>query len=368
MNRRILFLANHDMVIYNFRRELVERLLKEENEVYISSPYGDRIDLLTAIGCKFIKTEFNRHGKNPVKDIDLFKRYCRIIKEIKPNVVLTYTIKPNIYGGIACQFCGVPYISNVTGLGTSIENGGILSFISCHLYKTGIKKASTVFFQNKYNQELFETEIFKPDNTLLLPGSGVNLMENCLEQYPDEGPLRFLFIGRIMKDKGIEEYLACAKYVKSKHPSFCFSIVGPYDDDSYADEITKLSEEGIITYYGFQKDIHSIIKKHHAIIHPSYHEGLSNVLLEAAATGRPILASLVPGCMETFDNGISGIGFEVKNAQSLIAAVDKFIALPYEEKKEMGLRGRKKVEREFDRKIVVSAYIEEIDKAVKSTV
>lgn len=363
---KVLILTNSINGLYSFRRELIEELINEKFEVYISSPVGYRKEYFEKLKCIFIETSIARHGLNPISDLNLVFKYIKIIKKINPKVVLTYTIKPNIYGGIACRLLKVPYISNITGLGTAIENKGILQKIALILYKLGLKKASCIFFQNESNQKFFLDKQIVSGKTILIPGSGVNLSHHCFEEYPcDNNKIKFLFIGRIMKDKGINELLEAAIQIKAKFSNVHFDLIGDCEED-YNKCLQELQEQGIIKYHGRQNDVHPFIKESHAVILPSYHEGMANVLLEAASTGRPVLASRVPGCQETFDDGVSGFGFEVKNVKSLVEAIIKFIELPYEKKKEMGIAGRKKMEREFDRNIVVNAYLEEINRVIKN--
>lgn len=359
---KILVLANNGMGLYKFRKELLENLIRENNEVYISLPYDEYIPKLEKTGCKFIETHLDRHGTNPIKELNLLLFYLKTLRYVKPDVVLTYTIKPNIYGGIACRIAKVPYLANITGLGIGIENRGIIQKIALRLYKSALKKTSCAFFQNKSNRLLFINKNIIGSKSRLIPGSGVNLEEHSFEEYPeDDKNIRFLFIGRIMKDKGIDELLEAAKVIKVSYPDVQFDVVGRLD--GY--DIVRLNDyvkKGIINYYGQQDDVHSFIKRSHAIVLPSYHEGLSNVLLESAASGRPVIASRVPGCVETFDEGLSGLGFDVKSVTSLVEVLIKFINLPYEKKKSMGIAGRIKMEREFDRNIVINAYKEEISK------
>lgn len=357
---KILILGNSDLGIYKFRKELIQALIDDGNEVILSLPYGDYIPLLEGMGCKFCKTLFDRRGMNPFKDMRLLLQYSGYIQKIKPEVVLTYTIKPNIYGGIICRLHHVKYIANITGLGTAIENKGILSKILLFLYKIGLKNASQVFFQNKNNYLFFlNRKLVKTSRQI--PGSGVNLKEHCFEEYPEKTEkIYLLYVGRIMKDKGIGELLDGAEQLKEQHVDLCFDLVGGYDEENFSGRIKDLDRKGIIKYLGEQSDIHSIIKEHHAVILPSYHEGLSNVLLEAAACGRPVLTTNVPGCKETFEDGVSGIGFQPKSSMALINAVEKFLDLSYEEKRQMGIHGRKKMEREFDRQTVINAYMQEI--------
>lgn len=358
--KRVLILVNHDVYLWNFRVELIKRLLEVKYEVFISCPYGERIEDIKSLGCKYIETAISRHGTNPIKDIKLFLLYNKTIKKIKPNKVLSYTIKPNIYGGIACRMQKVPYIANITGLGAAVEKAGVLQSFTSFLYKHALRNAQKVFFQNKENQAFFEKKRIALGKHGLLPGSGVNLTKFQPLEYPPDDTIEFVFISRIMKEKGIDQYLEMAKVIKAKYPNTRFHICG-FCEESYEGILHMLQEQGIVQYHGMVKDVREIHKKSHCTVLPSYHEGMANVLLEAAATGRPVLASNVPGCRETFDEGISGFSFEPRSVDSLVQAIERFIALPHEQKAAMGLAGRKKMEREFDRQIVVDAYMREIE-------
>ena len=365
-----MLIGNHDIVIYNFRKELIKKLLEEGFEVAIALPYGKKVDLLIQSGCTFFETPIDRHGTNPLTDLKLMHHYKKIMREYNSDIVLTYTIKPTIYGGMACQKLGTPYIANITGLGTAVEQGGLKQKLILTLYKKAFKKVDCVFFQNKKNQSFFKEHHISISNQKLLPGSGVNLNEHRFEPYPEkDDTIRFLFIGRMMKDKGIDELLAAAQRIKEKHNHVFFDIIGFCEADYKGkDQLEILHNQKIINYLGHQDAIHEHIKAHHAVIHPSYHEGMANVLLEAAACGRPVLASNIPGCQEAFDEGITGFGFEPRNVSDLVRVIEKFIVLPYEDKKAMGIAGRKKMEREFDRQIVVDAYMEEIEKILKNKI
>lgn len=365
MKKKVLVLANSDVGLYKFRKELLKRLIEEGYEVYISLPDGEFVKNMSEMGCTFINTPMQRRGMNPFKDLGLLKRYIKILKDIKPHVVLTYTVKPNVYGGLACSIKKIPYISNVTGLGTSIENPGITQKIVLKLYKMGIRKAGCVFFQNHSNRDFFKDKRIISGNALLLPGSGVNLEEFRPVQYPEESEnIRFLFIGRIMRDKGINELFNAAQKVTEKYPDVKFDILGDYDED-YLEQTEALQKKGIVCYYGQQKDVRPFIEKSFAQVHPSYHEGMANVLLEAAACARPVIASDIPGCAETFEEGVSGFGVQAKNAGDLADKLIKFIELPYEEKKEMGIQGRKHTEKVFNRNIIVNQYIQQINKIME---
>lgn len=318
------------------------------------------MDLLS-IGCRLIHTSIDRRGMNPLKDISLFCEYIKILHKYDPDTVLLYTIKPNVYGGLACRLKRVSYISTITGLGTAFNKKGMLRTIVVLLYRIGLKNASTVMFQNCANMCVFR-DLKIGHNYRLIPGSGVDLTIHNFEPYPsDKMPISFTFVGRIMKDKGIEEFLEAAKAIKNEYPEVEFNLVGGFDE-SYQHNVEIYEKQGIVNYLGSHTDVHVFYKECSAVIMPSYHEGLCNVCLEGAATGRPLLASKIPGCIETFDDGVTGIGFEACSAKALEEAIRKFLSLNHEERANMGKLGRKKMEREFDRNIVVNAYIEEINK------
>lgn len=321
--QKVLFLVNHDVVIYNFRRELVERLLEEDYEVYISSPYGERIDDLVEMGCNYLNVDLNRHGLNLVQEWKLLRYYKQIIKDIEPTVVLTYTIKPNIYGGLACKALGVPYIANITGLGSSVVNGGIMQTVSKTLYKLAFRDVTRIFFQNSSNQQFFKGNNIAMGKHKLLPGSGVNLKHFSPLEYPDDDVTEFVFISRIMREKGIGEYLEAAEYIKERYPNTVFHVLG-FSEEDYEEHLRSLHEQEVIQYHGMQRNIREYLAVSHCTIHPSYHEGMSNVLLESAASARPIITSNVSGCKEIVDDNISGYLVEKENSQDLIEKIEKF--------------------------------------------
>lgn len=357
---KVLFLVNHDVVIYNFRLELVERLLAEGHQVVISSPYGERIDDLVALGCEFRPITLSRHGMNPVQEMKLLWDYLKLIKKEKPDVVFTYTIKPNIYGGIACALRKVPYVVNITGLGTAVENSGLVQKITVMLYRLALARVQRVFFQNEENRQFFVDRKLAMGKHGMLPGSGVNLQRFSPLEYPGEETTEFVFISRIMKEKGADQYLEAAEYIRGKYPNTRFHICG-FCEQAYEQKLKDLHDKGIIIYHGMVRDVKQVIAKTHCTIHPTYYpEGLSNVLLESAACARALITTNRSGCREVIDNGINGFVVEQKNAQDLIEKIEAFLALPWEQKKAMGIAGRAKVEREFDRQIVVEKYLQEM--------
>ena len=362
---KVLVLTNSIEGLYSFRKELIEDLQRMGYTVFISAPYNTKTNYFSNQNCHMINTVLDRRGTNAISDIRLFFHYRSLLKEINPDVVLTYTIKPNIFGGFACRISSTPYITNITGLGTAIENGGLLQKGILRLYKSGLKKADCVFVQNESNMKFFESRNIVTGKAELLPGSGVNLTQHCFEEYPDDSDgIRFLYIGRIMKAKGIDELLEAIEIVKKAYPNVHFDIVGPCEEN-YESKLSAMESQGLLSYHGVQENVHGFLKSAHALINPSYHEGMSNVLLEAAATGRPVLASNIPGCREAFEEGITGLGFDAKDSNALARILEIFIDTSYQAKKEMGKTGRDKVEKEFDRENVINAYIKEIKIALK---
>lgn len=359
--KKILILANNDIGLYNFRKELLERLLKENYKVYISLPMGDRVKEMEEMGCHYIETEINRHGMNPFQDLKLLLYYKKIMKECKPDYVLGYTIKPNIYGAIAARTKKIPFIANITGLGSAVENESVVQKILIMLYKFAFRDVKKVFFQNTANMQFFESKKIALGKYGLLPGSGVNLERYEMLDYPEAEKYHFLFISRIMKEKGIDQYLEAAQKIRGKYKNTEFHICG-FCEEEYEEKLQKLQKEGTITYHGLINDVSGFLKGIHCVVHPTYYpEGLSNVLLEACASGRPIITTNRPGCREVVESGKNGFVVEEKNAADLYDKIEQFILMPNEEKKSMGLYGRKKVENEFNRQIVIEAYMKEIN-------
>lgn len=357
---RVLFLVNHDVVIYNFRLELVERLLEENYEVHISSPYGERIEDLKRIGCHYHEIQMERHGMNPVSEYKLLQTYKKLLHEIEPDMILGYTIKPNIYGALAAQSKNIPFVANITGLGTAVENPGLIQKIMIILYKIAFRKIQRVFFQNEENKAFFVKHNIAVDKHDLLPGSGVNLERFSIKEYPSDEVIRFAFISRIMKEKGIDQYLDAAKAIRNKYPNTEFHICG-FCEEEYEGRLKEYHEKGIVIYNGMIRDVSSFLENIHCVVHPTYYpEGISNVLLEACASGRPIITTDRSGCREVVDDGVNGYMIPQKNSQLLIEAIEKMLHLSYSEKKQMGINGRQKVKREFNRQIVVEKYMDEI--------
>ncbi|WP_223701112.1 glycosyltransferase family 4 protein [Sutcliffiella deserti] len=361
MGKRILILSNHFITLYNFRKELINKLVNDGHNVFISMPKSEDNIIFSDMGCEIIETPVDRRGINPISDLKLILNYIRIMDRVKPDIIFSYTIKPNIYGSIASNFKKIRQVSNITGTGATFLKKDVVSTIAKVLYKVSLKRSYRVFFQNTGDKDYFVKNKMVKHNYSMLPGSGVNLKQYSLCELPPDNQINFIFIGRIMGLKGIDQYLGAAKRIKETHPNTNFYIAGFIEEEEYKPIIDDYHSKEIIKYIGFQKDIKSWIKKCHCTILPSHGgEGVPNVLLESAAMGRICIASNISGSMDVIDDGLSGYLFEVGNAESLIIKIESFLKKDYEAKAQMGLIGRKKVEIEFDRNIVIGAYLKEL--------
>ena len=356
----ILFLTNIYSGGYHFRKEIIDAFIQNGHDVTYAAPVNHKVIVEGNMSFRVIDIPFDRRGINPLKDLWLIIRYVRLLREVNPDVVLSFTIKPNVYGGFACRLCHVPQIANVTGLGVAVERKGWLQNLTIWLYRIGLSKARTVFFQNRYNIDFCEEHRMVKTRKVLLPGSGVNLQRFSLQEYPAEQPLRFLFLGRMMKEKGINEYVEAARRIRKRYPDTEFHIVGTCEKDCSV-RIESLKDDGI-EWHGWQADVRPFINRCHCLVHPSYYpEGMSNVLLESCASGRPVITTDMPGCREIVNDCINGFVVRSRDVDDLVEKIECFIALSHKQKSEMGLAARRKVEQVFDRQIVVNAYLEEID-------
>lgn len=363
--KTILVFSNHPSWTYNLRGEVLQALVNEGFRVVVAVGYGPEVEKLKEIGCEFVDVPFNRHGTNPIKEISLFRRYGKLLKEIKPDVLLTYTIKPNLYGSYLSRRNHVPCIANITGLGTAVEYPGLMRKVLLRVYRFVFKDIYKVFFQNTMNRDLFLTNEIVKNNYELIPGSGVNTTKFSLLPFPDNDTIEFVFVSRIMKEKGIDQYLDAAVYHRKKYPFTRFHICGFCEQD-YEERIKQLEANNIIINHGMVCNVSDVLKKIQCLVLPTYYpEGMSNVLLESCSSGRPIITTDRPGCREIVEDGYNGFVVKEKDSQDLIDKLDKFINMPYDERVKMGENGRKKVQKEFDRQIVVDRYINAVKEAIQ---
>ena len=357
---RILIATNHSYMFYRFRKELVEALM-QEHEVILSTPFVGHEDDLQAMGLRCIDTEIDRRSINPFKDMKLLKTYRKMLDEIQPDLVITYSIKPNIYMGSACKAKGIPYVTNVQGLGTAFEKPVLSSVVSV-MYRSALRKARTVFFENEENAQFFlHKNIISAQQMKVLPGAGINLDEYPYVPMQDDGVCSFLFVGRIMKEKGVDEFFTAAKTIKAElGEKVAFDVVGFYED-AYKETVDQLVADGVINFHGFQTDVHPFYKAADCVVLPSYHEGMSNVLLEAAASGRPLITSDIPGCREAVEDGVSGYLCPARDADALYEAMQRFVDLPENCRGELGRRGRERMEQRFSKTAVVAETIKHLE-------
>lgn len=366
MNILILMTSYKSML--SVREELVDGLLAAGHAVSIAGPFDGNENAFIQKGCSCINLAVQRRGTSVRSDLKSLLSYRRVIRDTRPDLVMTFSIKANIYGGLAARLSGVPRLVSLTGLGSGLQNGGLLSKLLIFLYRVALRGAQCVFFQNGDNLR-FMTEarvIFPGQRTRMISGSGVNLKRFAPADYPaDSGECRLLFIGRLMKEKGLDELLAAFEAVRKEHPCVSLDILGA-DEEGYQKRLAGFPPQSNVCYHGEAADVRPYIQRCHCVVLPSYHEGMANALLEAAASGRPVIASRVPGCVETFEEGVSGLGCEPRDADSLARAMEEFIRLPHGQKRRMGLDGCDKMMREFDRGKVVKAYLEEIESVWKA--
>ena len=350
---KFLIITNHSYMLWQFRKELIQELLKK-GEVIISTPFVGHEDDFKALGCRCIETKLERRGKNPVQEAQLFGSYFRLLKKEKPDLVITYSIKPNIYAGLLCRLLHISYAANVQGLGTAFQSKKMAAAATI-LYRMALKKARTVFFENTGNAKIFvQRRILSRRQITLLHGAGVNLDLYQEKPYPsEEGGIRFLYMGRIMREKGMDELFPVMERMKAEYGEIIqFDFVGFFEDD-YKEIVEEMNRKGIIHFYGFQEDPQPYYEAAHCVVLPSWHEGMSNVLLEGAATGRALICSDIPGCREAVVDGKTGFLTIVKDEKSLEAAMRAFLSLSAKERESMGQRGQKWIQKKFNRRQVV---------------
>lgn len=369
MKPLIALITNNDDDVYCFRKELIEGLIADEYEVLISCPYGPKLELMKDIPFKYDNPQIDRRGTNVIADGKLLLHYRTLFKKERPDVILTYTAKPNVYASMAAKSLGIPYINNVTGIGSVVNMTGMKKAFILFLFKLAYRGAACVMFQNETNMKLALDSGMVKGAYKLIPGSGVDLKRFPVQPYPEGGDgssgekIVFNYIGRIMHDKGVDDYIEAAKFIKQKYPNTEFNMLGFIEptEVQYNALLENLKRDGIVFYRGSQNDVKPWIVRAHAIIHPStYGEGMSNVLLENASSGRFIITTNNPGCKEVVLDNESGFIYDGGNVKALIEKVEKFLSLANDIRKEMGIVGRKHVEHNFSREIVVEAYKSQI--------
>ena len=351
---RYLILANNSGGLYRFRKEIITELVNQGNAVYVSTPFDTFVDELRALGITVIEQVMNRRGTNPLQEANVFFSYRTLIKQLKPDYIITYTIKPGIYGGMWARHYRIPYAVNITGLGTAFQKKGVLLDFIVRLWKCALKKANVVFFENQGNANVFlEYNIISTNQVKTLNGAGVNMVDFPFADYPKEtDETRLLFVGRVMHEKGVDELLAAVEHLHDAGYKIHLDVVGPYEEN-YETRLQQLEKRGLLTFYGYQKDVRPYIIQAHVFVLPSYHEGMANTLLECAAMGRPLITTRIHGCMEAVVENETGFLCEVANVDSLVAQLERFLNLPYEKRKEMGKHAHEHIARNYDKQNIV---------------
>ncbi|MFA0961889.1 glycosyltransferase family 4 protein [Roseivirga sp. BDSF3-8] len=364
---KIAIVLNTSWNIYNFRMGLVKALLKEGHEVVTVAPEDEFSPLLVEAGCQYEKVTMDSRGASPLKDFGLLLELRRIYKRTAPDVVLHFTIKPNIYGTVAAATLGIPSINNVSGLGTVFLKDNLVNRIAIGLYRAVFRLPKLVFFQNKHDLNLFlEKRLVKKQITGLLPGSGIALDHFIPSKFELHKPFTFLMISRLIYDKGVLEYVEAAKKLRAKGLKARFQLLGAKDPKHKrgisTEQIDQWIAEGDIEYLGTSKDVRENINKSDCVVLPSYREGTPRTLLEAASLCKPIVATDVPGCTNVVTDNVNGFLCKAKDAHDLASKMEMMLKAETEQISEMGENGRRIVEERFDERIVIEKYLAAVEK------
>ena len=367
-NKTILIVTNSSWNLVNFRMGLIQALDAEEFQVVAAAPLDIDPSNVKDLGCEILEVKVRAQSLNPLIDLGFLLQLFLIMRKTGVQTCLFFTAKPNIFGGFCASLLGLHYINNISGLGSVFIENGFLSKVMVLLYKVALKKSSCVFFQNRDDLDLFlQKNIVKSEQTKLIPGSGVNLQKFQptlkLKNFAQE-PFAFILISRLIKDKGLIEYIEAAKLVSKLHSDIQFQILGFLGVQNptaiTAKQMVEWQQLPFVSYLGQADDVRPFIEASDCVVLPSYREGTPKVLLEAAAMGKPIITTDVPGCRETVDDQLTGFLCEVRSAKDLAQKMCQMIELSVEERVQMGRLGRIKMENQFSEKIVIDRYLEEI--------
>ena len=366
--KKILIIANSLWNIYNFRYELVKELIKNKYQIYIIAPKSDEAHFFKKIGCNYYDIKIDRKGKNIINDVIYFFKLYKFISTIKPNLILSFTIKPNIYSSIASFFTRTPNIITITGLGSSLINENFSKRIIHFLYKFAINCSNMVFFQNSHDRKYFIKNICnKKFESKKISGSGINLNKFKYDkkfQHRKSSVIKILMISRILKDKGVYEYLYAAKKISINFKNIRFYYLGSFDYDNPSfiskSEFKKIISQSGVEFLGYKENVKNYITKADIVVLPSYREGLPRSLLEAQAIGRPIITTNAPGCIDLIVNQSNGYSCKLKNKEDLFKKIELMINIKHKERVKMGQIGRKIVENQYDQVKVIKTYLGEI--------
>ena len=374
MGKKIIICLNTAWNLLNFRSGLIRALVAAGYEVVAVAPYDDYAPRLEALGCRFVALPMDNRGTHPGRDLLLSWRFWQLFRRERPDVYLGYTAKPNIYGAVAAHLLDVKVINNIAGLGSVFIEGGVLAQLLRFMYRVALKRSHCVFFQNHEDlQQFVVANMVRPDQAVLIPGSGVDLdyFSDAAVSNPgtSKAGFRFLLVGRMLKDKGVVEFVEAARQLRKSHPTAEFCLLGFLDAQNPTaltrDQVQAWVAQGSVNYLGVSDDVRSQLAAADCIVLPSYREGLPRTLLEAAAMGKPIVATDVPGCRSVVVDGENGFLCRPKDAQDLAANMAKMLALPKATRHQMGRAGRLKMEREFGEQVVIGHYLSAIADATR---
>lgn len=360
--------------IVNFRSGLVQALVDNGFDVVALAPPDRFVEKLENMGVRFCALPVDNKGTNPFSDAGLLLRYLKLLRRERPCAFLGFTIKPNIYGSLAAHLLGIPVINNVSGLGTAFSANGPLRYVVETLYSVAFRRSQRVFFQNGEDQAVFTHKgLVNSERTILLPGSGVDLDRFAPLPLPEHttAPVKFLLFGRLLYDKGVVEFIEAARMLRAEKEPTNFAILGFADVDNPRAipraVIDKWCAEGVVEYLGTSDDVRPTIEAADCVVLPSYYpEGTPRSLLEAAALARPVITTDMAGCRRTVDAGVTGLFCRPRDAADLAKCMRQIIAMSPIARREMGLAGRRKIEREFDERLVIHSYLEALNECLVS--
>lgn len=367
--KKIIMSINASWNIVNFRAGLIRALQENGIDVVAVAPEDQWSAALAPLGVSYVPIAMDKSGASPARDLQLLRDYGRILREVRPDAFLGFTAKPNIYGSLAAHRLSIPVLNNISGLGTAFIKRNWLTPVVSHLYRIALRKSHTIFFQNPDDRDLFVGKKLVPaQRTRLLPGSGIDL--EAYRPGPVSGgpsPI-FLLVARMLWDKGVGEFVEAARLIKREHPAVRFQLLGFADADNRTavsrDQLDAWVAEGLVEYLGATDDVRPFLREADCVVLPSYREGLPRSLLEAAATGKPLIATDVPGCREIVSGGENGFLCAARDPSSLAAAMRKLLALPAHARAAMGAKSRQMVEDRYDEKIVHRIYLDALQSAI----
>lgn len=362
---KVAIVLNTSWNIYNFRLNLIQSLQEQGHEILTIAPIDGYTPLLEERGCKHIHLKMDSRGANPLKDVALIFELYSIYRKIKPDVILHYTIKPNVYGTLAAALLRIPVVNNVCGLGTVFLKNGPLAIVAKLLYRLSFRFARKVFFQNPDDLKLFlDKNLVQKQAVDLIPGSGIDLKRFAPVNYQRNSPFTFLLISRLITDKGILEYVEAVKKLKAEGLQARFQVLGAMDPEHKRginkELIQSWINSGTIEYLGTTDDVRHFIQQADCVVLPSYREGTPRTLLEAASSSKPIIATDVPGCNQVVEHEVNGLLCKLKDADDLANQMRTLAGLDDNTLQTFGSNGRKKMEAEFDESIVINKYLQAI--------